>query len=107
AVVQICQQLDGISLALELAAARTRLLSVEEIAARLNDRFNLLSHGSRSALPRHQTLHAAIEWSHQLLTEPEQVLFRRLAIFMGGFTLEAAETVANVEEGEVSPQTQV
>jgi predicted ATPase/class 3 adenylate cyclase len=94
AVLQICQRLDGISLALELAAARTKLLSVEEIAGRLNDRFNLLTQGSRTALPRHQTLRAAIDWSHNLLTKPEQVLFHRLAIFVGGFTLEAAETVA-------------
>jgi predicted ATPase/DNA-binding SARP family transcriptional activator len=94
AVLQICRRLDGISLAIELAAARTRLLSVEQIAERLNDRFNLLTHGSRTALPRHQTLRAAIDWSHNLLTEPEQVLFRRLAIFVGGFTLEAAEYVA-------------
>ncbi len=93
AVLQICQRLDGISLALELAAARAKLLSVEDIAERLNDRFNLLTQGSRTALPRHQTLRAAIDWSHDLLTEPEHILFRRLAIFAGGFTLEAAEAV--------------
>lgn len=93
AVLQICQHLDGIPLALELAAARTELLSAEDIAVRLNDRFNLLRQGNRTALPRHQTLRAAIDWSHNLLTEPEQILFRRLAIFVGGFTLEAAEAV--------------
>jgi predicted ATPase/DNA-binding SARP family transcriptional activator len=92
-VLQICQRLDGISLAIELAAARTRLLSAEQIAERLNDRFNLLTQGSRTALPRHQTLRAAIDWSHNLLTETEQILFRRLAIFIGGFTLEAVEFV--------------
>jgi non-specific serine/threonine protein kinase len=105
AVVQICQRLDGISLALELAAARTRLLSVEEIADRLNDRFNLLTQGSRTALPRHQTLRAAIDWSHNLLPVPEQVMFRRLAIFVGGFTLEAVESVA--VGGDVPPQAQI
>jgi len=70
------------------------LLSVEEIADRLKDRFNLLTQGSRTALPRHQTLRAAIDWSHNLLTEPEQILFRRLAVFAGGFTLESVEAVA-------------
>jgi predicted ATPase len=105
AVVQICQRLDGISLAIELAAARIKLLSVEEIADRLNDRFNLLKQGSRTALPRHQTLQGAIDWSHNLLNEPERVLLRRLGIFVGGFTLEAAETIA--AGGDVSPQAQV
>jgi predicted ATPase/DNA-binding SARP family transcriptional activator len=99
-VVQICQRLEGISLALELAAARIRLWTVEQIAERLNDRFNLLTQGSRTALPRHQTLRAAIDWSHNLLIEPEQVLFRRLAIFVGGFTLEAVEAVA--ARGDIS-----
>ena len=93
AVLQICRRLDGISLALELAAARVKLLSVENIAERLNDRFNLLTDGSRTALPRHQTLQATIDWSYDLLPESEQILFRRLAIFVGGFTLEAAEIV--------------
>jgi non-specific serine/threonine protein kinase len=93
AVLQICQRLDGISLALELAAARTTLLSVEEIADRLNDRFNLLTQGSRTALPRHQTLRAAIDWSYDLLSEQEQVLFRRLSVFVGGWTLGAAQVV--------------
>ncbi len=95
AVVQICARLDGIPLALELAAARTKLLSVEHIAERLNDRFNLLTQGSRAALPRHQTLRAAIDWSYDLLPEEARVLFRRLSVFAGGFTLDAAEEVCS------------
>ena len=94
-VAQICRRLDGIPLAIELAAARIKVLSVEEIAARLDDRFSLLTAGSRTAVPRHQTLRATIDWSHDLLTEPERVLFRRLAVFAGGFTLEAAESVCS------------
>ena len=93
-VTQICHRLDGIPLALELAAARVKILTLEEIATRLNDRFILLTQGSRTAPPRHQTLRAAIDWSHDLLSDVEQILFRRLAIFAGGFTLEAAETIA-------------
>jgi predicted ATPase/class 3 adenylate cyclase len=93
AVVEICRRLDGIPLALELAAARARSLSVENIAARLSDRFNLLDRGDRTALPRQQTLRALIDWSHDLLTEQERVLFRRLAVFAGGWTLSAAEAV--------------
>jgi non-specific serine/threonine protein kinase len=94
-VAQICRRLDGIPLAIELAAARIKVLSVEEIAARLDDRFSLLTAGSRTAVPRHQTLRATIDWSHDLLTEPERVLFRRLAVFAGGFTLDAAESVCS------------
>ncbi len=93
AVAGICQRLDGIPLALELAAARVRALSVVQIAARLSDRFRLLTSGDRTALPRQQTLRALIDWSFDLLTEPERVLFRRLAVFSGSFTLEAAEAV--------------
>ena len=93
AVTEICQRLDGIPLALELAAARLRALSVETIAARLQDRFRLLTSGDRTALPRQQTLRALIDWSHDLLTEGERILFRRLAVFAGGWTLEAAEAV--------------
>jgi predicted ATPase/DNA-binding SARP family transcriptional activator len=100
AVLEICQRLDGIPLALELAAARVKLLRVENIAERLNDRFHLLTQGSRTALPRHQTLRATIDWSHDLLSDVEQILFRRLAIFAGGFTFEAAETIAT--GGDVS-----
>jgi non-specific serine/threonine protein kinase len=95
AVAQICHRLDGLPLALELAAARVRSLSPEEIAARLDDRFRLLTGGSRTALPRHQTLRAAIDWSHDLLTEGERVLLRRLSVFAGGWTLDAAERVTS------------
>jgi predicted ATPase/DNA-binding SARP family transcriptional activator len=92
-VAQICRRLDGIPLAIELAAARIKVLSVDEIAARLDDRFSLLTAGSRTAIPRHQTLRATIDWSYDLLTEPEHILLRRLSVFTGGFTLEAAEAV--------------
>jgi predicted ATPase/DNA-binding SARP family transcriptional activator len=94
-VIQICQRLDGIPLAIELAAARTKVLSVDEIAARLDDRFSLLTAGSRTAIPRHQTLRAAIDWSYDLLTEPERIFLRRLSVFAGGFTLDAAEVVCS------------
>ena len=93
AVTQICRQLDGVPLAIELAAARVRAMMPEQIAARLDDRFRLLTGGSRTALPRQQTLRAMIDWSWDLLSEPEQVLLRRLAVFRGGWTLEAAEAV--------------
>jgi predicted ATPase len=92
-IAQICQRLDGMPLAIELAAARIKALSPEQIAARLDDRFTLLTTGSRAALPRQQTLRAAMDWSHDLLDEAERVLFRRLAVFVGGFTLEAASEV--------------
>jgi non-specific serine/threonine protein kinase len=92
-IAQICQRLDGMPLAIELAAARIKALSPEQIAARLDDRFNLLTTGSRAALPRQQTLRAAMDWSHDLLDDAERVLFRRLAVFVGGFTLEAASEV--------------
>jgi predicted ATPase/class 3 adenylate cyclase len=95
AVAQICQRLDGIPLAIELAASRARMLSVEQIATRLDDRFRLLTGGSRTALPRQQTLRATIDWSYSLLSEPERTLFRRLAVFVGGWTLEAAEAVCS------------
>jgi hypothetical protein len=93
AVAQICQRLDGIPLALELAAARTRALSVQAIAARLHDRFRLLVSGDQTVLPRQRTLRALIDWSFDLLSGPERLLFRRLAVFAGGWTLEAAEAV--------------
>jgi predicted ATPase/DNA-binding CsgD family transcriptional regulator len=98
AVAQICYRLDGIPLAIELAAARTKVLSVEQIAYRLDDRFGLLSAGGRTAMPRHRTLHAAMDWSHELLPEEERILFRRLAVFAGDFTLEAAESVCAGED---------
>lgn len=93
-VVQICRRLDGIPLALELAAARVKVLSLAQIAARLDDRFALLTGGARTALPRQQTLRALVDWSHDLLEPAERVLFRRLATFAGGWTLPAAEEVA-------------
>ena len=96
-VAQVCRRLDGIPLALELAAARARVLSVEQIAERLDDRFRLLTGGARTALPRQQTLRALIDWSYDLLSDPEKALFRRLAVFVGGWTLEAAESVCSGE----------
>jgi predicted ATPase/class 3 adenylate cyclase len=93
AVAQISSRLDGIPLALELAAARVRSLSPEQIAARLDDRFRLLTGGSRAAVQRQQTLQALVDWSYDLLSPPERALLRRLAVFAGGWTLEAAEGV--------------
>jgi len=92
-VARICVRLDGIPLAIELAAARVRVLSVAQIAERLDDRFRLLAGASRTALPHQQTLRAAMDWSYDLLTEPERALLRRLAVFAGGWTLEAAESI--------------
>lgn len=92
-VAEICRRLDGIPLALELAAARIKLLSAEEVAERLNDRFRLLTSSSAVILPRHQTLRAAVDWSHDLLGEQERAFFRRLAVFPGGWTVAAAEQV--------------
>ncbi len=97
-VAQICSRLDGIPLAIELAAARVKVLSPEQIAARLDDRFRLLTGGARTALPRQQTLRAMIDWSYSLLSEPERTLFRRLAVFVGGWTLEAAEAICGDDE---------
>lgn len=91
AVAEICRRLDGIPLAIELAAARIKVLSVEQIAERLGDRFRLLTGGARAGLPHHQTLRAAMDWSHDLLSDDERRLFRRLSVFAGGFTLDAAE----------------
>ena len=98
AVVQICRRLSGMPLAIELAAARIKMMTVDEIASRLDDRFSLLTSGNRSALPRQQTLRATIDWSHDLLSEPERVLFRRLAVFAGGFRLDAAESICSHDE---------
>jgi predicted ATPase/class 3 adenylate cyclase len=94
ALASVCRRLDGIPLAIELAAARVRTLSVNAIATRLDDRFRLLTRGDQTALPRQQTLRALIDWSYDLLTEGERAVFRRLAVFAGGLTLEAAEAVA-------------
>ena len=94
AVGEICARLDGVPLAIELAAARVRALSLTEILDSLHDRFRLLTGGARTAVRRQQTLRASVDWSHALLTEPERVLFRRLAAFLGGFDLDAAQAVA-------------
>ena len=104
-VVSICKRLDGMPLAIELAAARLRSLSLENLNSRLDQRFRLLTGGSRSALPRQQTLRATVEWSYSLLNGPEQSLLRRLSVFADGFELEAAEAVCGfdyVEEFEVA-----
>ncbi len=94
---EICRRLDGIALAIELAAARVTVLPVAEIAARLDDRFRLLTGGSR-AMPRHQTLHAAMQWSYELLAPPQQRLLRQVSVFAGGWTLEAAAEVAQTAD---------
>ncbi|MGH2452822.1 MAG: ATP-binding protein [bacterium] len=95
AIAQVCSRLDGMPLAIELAAARVKALPVERIAARLDDRFQLLTGGSRAALPRHQTLRGTMDWSYDLLSEQERMLFRRLSVFAGGWSLEAAEAVCS------------
>jgi non-specific serine/threonine protein kinase len=97
ALAEICSRLDGIPLALELAAARTKVLSVEKIYERLDDRFRFLTGGKRTALPRQQTLRALIDWSYDLLTEEEKILWCRLSVFSGGWTLEAAEEICSDE----------
>jgi non-specific serine/threonine protein kinase len=104
AVAELCRHLDGIPLAIELAAARVRALRVEQIVARLGDRFRFLTGGSRTALPRHQTLGATIRWSYDLLDPQERTLFERLAVFAGSFSLEAAEAVCaggGIEPAEI------
>lgn len=93
AVADICRRLDGIPLAIELAAARVGALSVEKIAARLSDRFSLLTGGDKTAMPRQQTLRASVDWSYDLLAKHERTLLQRLAVFAGGWTLEAVEAV--------------
>ncbi len=97
AVAEICCHLEGIPLAIELAAARVRSLAVENIAEHIGDRFRILTGGDRTALPRHQTLRALIDWSYDLLGEPERVMLRQLSVFAGGWTLEAAEAVCGRE----------
>jgi predicted ATPase len=104
AVAALCRRLDGIPLALELAAGRLRVLSIEQIAERLDDRFRILTGGARSALPRHQTLCTAIGWSHELCTPAERLLWARISVFAGGFDLDAAEYVCagdGLPSGEV------
>jgi predicted ATPase/DNA-binding SARP family transcriptional activator len=104
AVAHICRRLDGIPLALELAAARIRMMTPEQIAAQLNDAFRLLVGGSRTALPRHRTLRASIDWSYNLLSGQERLLLQRLSVFAGGWDLEAAEAVC---AGEVIRQCEI
>jgi non-specific serine/threonine protein kinase len=107
AVAEVCVRLDGIPLAIELAAARVKVLSLAQIRARLNDRFRLLTGGSRTAVARQRTLEAAVEWSYGLLSATERRLMRRLSVFAGGWTLEAAEevTAESVDErGQVARQ---
>ena len=101
AVAAICHRLDGIPLALELAAARVRTLPVEQLAARLKDRFKLLKGGDSTMLPRQQTLRALIDWSHDLLSDPERALLRQLAVFAGGWTVGAAESVCQCDGEDV------
>ena len=103
-VNEICRRLDGMPLAIELAAARVRALSLTEILDSLHDRFRLLTGGSRRAVRRQQSLGASVDWSHALLTEPERVLFRRLSAFMGGFDLDAAQEVCS---GDALPRHQI
>jgi len=97
-IAEICRQLDGMPLAIELAAARVRLLGIEGLRARLNERFHILTGGTRAVLRRHQTLRAALEWSYGLLSPNEQTVFRRLGVFVGGFTLQLAQEVAADEQ---------
>ncbi|WP_436405344.1 ATP-binding protein, partial [Mycobacterium asiaticum] len=99
-VAEICERLDGMPLAIELAAARVRALSLKQIVDSLHDRFRLLTGGARTAVRRQQTLRASVDWSHALLTEPERVLFRRLAVFAGGFDFDAAQAVGTTTEVE-------
>ena len=104
AVAQICQRLEGIPLAIELAAGRIGMLSAEQLSKRLDDYLKLLSRGERTAEPRQRSMRATLKWSHELLSEPERVLFRRVSVFAGGWTLEAAEEVCSgegIEESDV------
>ncbi len=103
-VAEICWRLEGLPLAIELAAARVNMLTVEQIAARLDNAFQLLAGSRRTALPRHQTLRAAIDWSYELLTEQERILFRRLSVFAGGWTLPGAEAICageGIQENQI------
>jgi len=102
AVLEICRRLDGVPLALELAAARVDAFDVKGLAAQLDDRFAVLTKGRRTALPRHQTLRATMDWSYDLLSEIEQLVFRRLAVFQGDFTMDAAAAVAVDERIEAA-----
>ena len=103
-MVRVCRALDGMPLAIELAAARLRTMSIDQLANRLDDRFRLLTSGSRTALPRHRTLRAVVDWSWELLTDAERMVLRRLSVFSGGASLEAAERVC---AGDAVEQEQV
>jgi predicted ATPase/DNA-binding SARP family transcriptional activator len=105
AVGAICRRLEGIPLAIELAAARLKVLSVEQVAARLDDRFRLLTGGSPTALRRQQTLRATMDWSYELLSEPQRAVLRRLSVFPGAFPLEAAEAVCKDEGGRMKDES--
>ena len=103
-MARVCRALDGMPLAIELAAARLRTMSIDQLASRLDDRFRLLTSGSRTALPRHKTLRAVVDWSWELLTDAERMVLRRLSVFSGGASLEAAERVCigdTVEQDQV------
>ena len=105
-MARICRALDGMPLAIELAAARLRTMTIDQLASRLDDRFRLLTSGSRTALPRHKTLRAVVDWSWELLTEAERMVLRRLSVFSGGASLEAAERIcaaSAVGQGPVKP----
>ncbi len=104
AVIRLCRRLDGLPLAIELAAVRMRVLGVEQLVDRLDDSYRLLTGGSRAVLPRHQTLRAAVDWSHALCTAQEQLIWARASVFAGGFALDAAETVC---AGESVPRDEV
>src|SRR6202030_2528718 len=93
-IAAICRRLDGIPLAIDLAATRVATLGLQQVAADLDDRLEMLTGGRRTALPRHQTLRATLDWSYELLPEPERLVLRHLAVFAGGFTAEAASLVA-------------
>ena len=101
-VLDLCTRLDGLPLAIELAAGRSRAFPVQQLAARLDDRFRLLTGGARTALPRQQTLRAVVEWSYELLFEHEQRVFDRLSVFSGGCSLEGAEAVCAGEDVDPS-----
>src|SRR6185437_1631578 len=104
-MLRVSRALDGMPLAIELAAARLRTMSLDQLASRLDDRFRLLTSGSRTALPRHKTLRAVVDWSWELLTDAERTVLRRLSVFSGGASLEAAERVcaaSAVEQGRSS-----
>src|SRR5215208_5251012 len=102
-LLRICRALEGIPLAIELAASRVKTLSLEQLAARLDDKLALLTTGSRTAQPRQQTLRATIDWSHELLTEMEQITFRRLSILAGNWTLDASDCVTTFDELTAEP----